>query len=225
MTARCKPKQDEFGKYIANGAAAKAGLNKAILDASWGELKQKVRTLSEKAGVIFHEVNPRFSSQECSCCGYISPTNRSCEKFLCESCGYLADADVDAAIVIRQRGLDELGIDLPKLPVVHGKVTPKKLVARPGKPLGLPDGSGKPQQYLQLSLLDLLESRKGAQVSLESPGVSCRGESSKQLYRCKSHCMVKPLRPMPTQQRHNTKNATFSGSPGHMVIIYLNETN
>ena len=28
-------------------------------------------------------------------------------------------------IVIRQRGLDELGIYLPKLPVDHGKVTPK----------------------------------------------------------------------------------------------------
>ena len=33
MSARCKPKQDENGKYIRNGASAKAGLNKAILDA------------------------------------------------------------------------------------------------------------------------------------------------------------------------------------------------
>lgn len=42
MSARCKPKKDEStGRYIKNGAAAKSGLNKAILDASWGELKQK----------------------------------------------------------------------------------------------------------------------------------------------------------------------------------------
>jgi len=162
MSARCKPKKDENGKYIRNNQSAKAGLNKAISDASWGELKQKVKAVSEKAGVIFHEVDPRHSSQECSYCGYISPTNRDKEKFLCEECGHLADADVDAAIVIRQRGLDELGISLPKLPVVHGKVTPKNRPAMVGTSMGLPVESGKPPQYLQLELLDLLESRKGA---------------------------------------------------------------
>jgi transposase len=36
MTHRPKPKQDEeTGKYLPNGAAAKAGLNKSILDAGW----------------------------------------------------------------------------------------------------------------------------------------------------------------------------------------------
>jgi len=30
-----KPKQDENGKYLPNGAAAKGGLNKSILDAGW----------------------------------------------------------------------------------------------------------------------------------------------------------------------------------------------
>ena len=60
LSARCKPKKDELtGRYIENGQAAKSGLNKAILDASWGKLKQKVRVMSEKAGVIFYEVNPR----------------------------------------------------------------------------------------------------------------------------------------------------------------------
>lgn len=162
MSARCKPKKDELGKYVSNGQAAKAGLNRAILDASWGELKQKVRVMSEKAGVIFIEINPRHTSQECSECGYVSPANRDKERFLCEACGYFADADIDAAVVIRQRGLKELGISLPQLPVVHGEVTPKKPVARLGKPLGLPDGSGKPLVFQQLSLLELLESREGA---------------------------------------------------------------
>lgn len=150
MSARCKPKQDENGKYIRNRASAKSGLNRAILDASWGELKQKVKVMSEKAGVIFLEINPRFTSQECSCCHYVSPTNRNRERFLCEQCGYFCDADVQASINIRERGLKELGITLPKLPVVHGKVTPKKPVERQGKPLGLPDGSGKPPQCVQL---------------------------------------------------------------------------
>ena len=177
MSARCKPKQDENGKYIRNGASAKAGLNKAILDASWGEFKQKVRAVSEKAGVIFLEVNPRHTSQECSQCGFISPTNRDKERFLCESCGYFCDADVQAALNIRERGLKELGINLPQLPVVHGKVrtlaprrvprrskvsgTPKNRPEMVGTSMGLPVESGKPLIFVQLSLFDLLESREG----------------------------------------------------------------
>lgn len=162
MSARCKPKQDENGKFIRNGAAAKAGLNKAILDASWSELKRKVRVVSEKAGVFFLEINPRYTSQKCSCCGYISPTNRERERFLCEVCDYLADADVQAAINIRERGLKQLGISLPQLPVVHGKVTLKEPVVRLGTLAALVAEPGKPLVFQQLSLLDLLECREGA---------------------------------------------------------------
>ncbi len=118
--------------------------------------------MAEKSGVLFHEINPKHTSQECSCCGNNCPTNRDKEKFLCESCGHVADADIDAAIVIRQRGLKELGINLPKLPVVHGKVTHKLPVERQGTSLGLLGESGKPPTYQQLSLFDLLESREGA---------------------------------------------------------------
>jgi putative transposase len=137
-------------------------VNEIILDASWGELKQKLSIMSEKAGVIFIEINPRGTSQECSICHYVSPMNRDKERFLCEACGYFCDADVQASINIRERGLKELGINLHKLPVVHGKVTPKEPVERPGKSPGLPGEPGEPPQYHQLSLWDLLESREGA---------------------------------------------------------------
>jgi len=36
MTKRVKPKQDVSGKYVKNGAAAKSGLNDAILRSMWG---------------------------------------------------------------------------------------------------------------------------------------------------------------------------------------------
>ncbi len=36
LTKKPKPKQDENGNYLPNGAAAKGGLNKSILDAGWG---------------------------------------------------------------------------------------------------------------------------------------------------------------------------------------------
>jgi len=113
MMKRCKPKFDEEQqRYVKNGQAAKSGLNKAIADASWYSLRQKVRVLAERWGCLVHEINPRHTSQECSACGYVSPKNRDGEKFLCESCGHVADADIDAAVVILQRGLTELGISL-----------------------------------------------------------------------------------------------------------------
>lgn len=41
MSKRPKPKQDEAtGAYLPNGASAKAGLNKSINDAGWGQFQQ-----------------------------------------------------------------------------------------------------------------------------------------------------------------------------------------
>jgi putative transposase len=122
-------------------------------------LKEKVKVIAGKLGNLFHEINPKHTSLECSICGYISPTNRDKEKFVCESCGHIADADIDAAVVIRQRGLKELGIKL-KVREVIPEFTPKESIkissdrehqqqnVEPGKPL----------QVKQLLLWDLLES-------------------------------------------------------------------
>ena len=151
MMARCKPKQDESGKYLPNGQSAKSGLNKAIADAAWGSLKQKVKILSERASVLVHEVAARFSSQECSECGHISPTNRHKEEFICEEGRHHADADVDAAKVILRRGLDELGIILdavPGVPQKQDKITPKEPVVRQGESLALVSEPGNPQQLV-----------------------------------------------------------------------------
>ncbi len=124
MTARCKPKKDsETGKYLHNNQAAKSGLNKAILDAAWGELKLKTKAVAKKSGKLVLEVDPKHSSQECSHCGYISPTHRDREKFLCENCGHHDDADVQASINILNRGLKVLGISPSQLCGVPAKVT------------------------------------------------------------------------------------------------------
>jgi putative transposase len=166
MMARCKPKQDESGNHLHNGQSAKSRLNQAIADAAWGSLKQKVKTLSERAGVLVHEASSRFSSQECSDCGYVSPRNRDKEKFLCEECGHHADADVDAAKVILKRGLTELGITLNAVPGVPRKQdksgaltgrlrdSPKEPVARQGQSPINAGEPGNPQQFQQLELFE-----------------------------------------------------------------------
>ena len=69
-----------------------------------GHILQKLSSCAEENGVHLKPVYAAYSSQTCSDCGHVDKGNRNNEDFLCLSCGYMADADVNAAIVISQRG-------------------------------------------------------------------------------------------------------------------------
>ncbi|MDJ0616911.1 MAG: transposase [Calothrix sp. MO_192.B10] len=114
MKSRCKPKQDDNnkGRFLANGQSRKKGLNRSISDASWYSLLKKIEYMAAKHGKIFHKVNPRYSSQTCPECGHVHKDNRDKEKFICTNCGYFAHADLNAANVLKQRGVDKLGLTL-----------------------------------------------------------------------------------------------------------------
>ena len=102
MKARCKPKR-ENGRFLPNGQSAKRALNRAISDASWGGLFQKIAWLALKAGKPVFKVAPHHTSQECLSCGHISKNNRKEEKFLCENCGHLDHADTQASRNLQRR--------------------------------------------------------------------------------------------------------------------------
>lgn len=125
MSKRCKPKQDENGKYLKNNQSAKRALNRLIRDCSWGELTLKIQSVAEKFGCRVLEVNPKFTSQTCSNCGHVDSASRNKEKFVCTNCGFIADADNQASINIGKKGLEILGISPSKLLVEHQKVTAK----------------------------------------------------------------------------------------------------
>lgn len=55
------------------------------------------------AGVEVVFVNPAWTSQECSRCGYRSKSNRSSGGFCCRKCGHRAHADLNAAQNILQK--------------------------------------------------------------------------------------------------------------------------
>ncbi|MBS1808598.1 MAG: transposase [Acidobacteria bacterium] len=106
MTAAPAPKQDETGKFIPNGAAAKAGLNKAILMVAWGMILQFTTYKAARRGALVVAVPAHHSSQECAHCGYTHPNNRvSQSQFVCGRCGHVANADENASTVIKQRGV------------------------------------------------------------------------------------------------------------------------
>jgi putative transposase len=106
MTKKAKPKQDEQGRWIRNGAAAKSGLNKAILASTWGKTKEFLSYKARRAGKLCIEVPAFYSSQECAVCGHTHQHNRiSQSEFVCQSCHHTDHADHNAARVIAQRGV------------------------------------------------------------------------------------------------------------------------
>lgn len=131
MKARCKPKPDEVnkGRFLKNGQSRKRGLNRAISDASWGTLIEKIEYTAAKSGKIVFKVDPRYTSQTCSKCGVIDALSRFGEQFLCTSCGHETNADKQAAINIKKRAIEKNGLAIKKTKKVRQDLSkPKQLV-------------------------------------------------------------------------------------------------
>ena len=97
MTRRPKPRPDpgQPGVYLPNGAAAKAGLNKAILDAGWAHFTQILAGKAEEAGRRVIWVNPVGTSIDCHICGARCTRPRQ-DTVVCPVHGPM-DADVNGA--------------------------------------------------------------------------------------------------------------------------------
>jgi putative transposase len=109
MTRKAKPKQGEQGQWLPNGAAAKSGLNKAILASAWGQAHVFLQYKARRAGKLVIEVPAFYSSQECAACGHTHKDNRISQSvFVCQSCGHTDHADHNAAKVIAARGVRQL---------------------------------------------------------------------------------------------------------------------
>jgi putative transposase len=104
MVRRPAPRPNDEGGFDSNGAAAKAGLNREILAAGWGQLLRCIAYKAEEAGREVIAVNPRHTSQTCHRCGHVDAGNRHATEFRCTSCGHEAHADVNAARNILRAG-------------------------------------------------------------------------------------------------------------------------
>ncbi len=58
----------------------------------------------EEFGILLKKVNPAYTSQKCSSCGFIHKENRKAENFLCLNCKNEMDADFNASINILALG-------------------------------------------------------------------------------------------------------------------------
>ena len=109
LSQHAKPKQDENGKYLPNGASAKSGLNKSILDAGWGQFQAIVTSKAAYAGRTVLKVSPRYTSQICSQCGTVRKKDLSERWHSCE-CGAELDRDTNAALNILWVGRTQRGV-------------------------------------------------------------------------------------------------------------------
>jgi len=104
MSQSAKGTVDDAGTNVA----AKSGLNKAILDQGWGLYRTMLRYKQAWRGGEVMVVTPRYTSQRCAECGYVSATNRVHQAlFSCQACGYSYHADVNAARNILALGQGE----------------------------------------------------------------------------------------------------------------------
>ncbi|MEU4039857.1 RNA-guided endonuclease InsQ/TnpB family protein [Streptomyces collinus] len=84
--------------------AQKRGLNRAILGKGWHRLELALTNAARYTGTTMVKVNPAYTSQRCSTCGFVSEGNRESQAaFRCKApgCGHRAHADVNAAINIK----------------------------------------------------------------------------------------------------------------------------
>lgn len=83
---------------------AKSGLNKAILDVGFYSLYQKLNYKADSVGKQVFKVDPKYTSQTCSCCGKINKLSRITQSdFKCVHCNYEINADFNASINIKNK--------------------------------------------------------------------------------------------------------------------------
>ena len=116
--------QHKISKQLANNNHAvilerlnikgmsRSRLAKQMHDIGWTSFVEKLAYKLKDRGHHLVKVNPAYTSQECSCCGHTEKNNRKTQdKFECLACEHKANADHNASINIKNRGVIELKAD------------------------------------------------------------------------------------------------------------------
>ena len=93
---------------------------------SWSFRRQQ-EMLTYKApefGVSVVYVDPRYTSQKCSECGFVSKQNRTREHFHCKQCGHRDHADFNASKNIRQNWITSQLNGNPPVEILRDQVSP-----------------------------------------------------------------------------------------------------
>ena len=99
-----------FAEDLNLVALGRGMLAKHCLDAGFASFLEILGWVCKKRGVYFAKVGAHGTSQTCPNCGSHTGKKELDERVHnCSECGYIADRDVAAAIVVEQRGLTAVG--------------------------------------------------------------------------------------------------------------------
>lgn len=83
--------------------------NRFLKNWSYFDLQTKIEYKAQEAGIKVVYIDPHYTSQRCSKCGYISKDNRTEQAlFLCQKCGYKTNADYNASQNIAIKDIDKI---------------------------------------------------------------------------------------------------------------------
>ena len=118
-----KPDPDHEGRYLPNGKAAKAGLNRGIYANCWGLIAQRLEHKTSASGTALVYVPAAYSSLECRNCGHSVKENRKSQaEFCCVNCGHEDHADLQAASTILARAIQPALTSGPEATPAHAGV-------------------------------------------------------------------------------------------------------
>ena len=85
-------------------------MNRWLSAAQLGYTRDKLKFKLDERGIRYRSVQPAYTSQQCSQCGYVDSENRPSQaQFKCLACGFESNADWNGALNIAERfGDDEL---------------------------------------------------------------------------------------------------------------------
>jgi len=89
-------------KLCFRGAGVSRRMNRILNNCGRGAVRKKLGDLHERLGIEIYKVDPAYTSQTCSCCGYVDARQRTGERFSCRFCGTKLHADVNGARNIAQ---------------------------------------------------------------------------------------------------------------------------
>ena len=81
-------------------------MNRLLSNFGLGVINTKLQSLKDSLGIKITKVNPAYTSQECSSCGYVDHRNRNNEKFCCKNCHNKMHADINSTKNIFRRSKD-----------------------------------------------------------------------------------------------------------------------
>jgi IS605 OrfB family transposase len=91
------------------GIKEDTGFPKMLRHWTYYDLQQKIEYKAEEKGIKVVKVNPKYTSQRCSQCGYIDKGNRPDQKtFQCLKCGFKHNADYNASQNLSIKNIDKI---------------------------------------------------------------------------------------------------------------------